>query len=197
MLTYNTQRRPLILPEYGRNIQEMVDYCVTIPDFNERTACAYGIVAAMSALFPDEEELDEGNRRNFWDHLNIMSGFQLDIDWPVEVIQESDLETRPEKVLYQNNFIRYRHYGKNLEWLIESASQMEEGPERDALILLLANHMKKSLLMVNSDNVEDEKIFRDLAEMSHGRIIVAPSTMHLHEFRTAPAASSGKKKKKK
>lgn len=195
MLTYNTQLRPLILPEYGRNIQEMVDYCVTIPDFEERTACAYAIVAAMSALFPDEG-FDGENRRNFWDHLNIMSDFQLDIDWPVEVVQQSELATKPEKVPYQNNFIHYRHYGKNLERLIDRAASMEEGEERDALVLLLANHMKKAMLAVNIDGVDDDKIFKDLAELSHGRILVDPDKTHLHEFKTAPV-SSGKKKKKK
>lgn len=195
MLIYNTQRRPLILPEYGRNIQEMVDYCLTIPDLEERTACAYGIVAAMSALFPNEGT-DGENRRNFWDHLNIMSDFQLDIEWPVEVIQQSELVSKPDKVAYQNNMIHYRHYGRNLELLINKASEMEEGPERNALVLLLANQMKKTALTVTSDGVDDEKVFKDLAEMSKGKIVIDPATTHLHEFKTAPAPT-GKKKKKK
>ncbi len=182
------------LPEYGRHIQDMVNYCRTIPDREERTACAYAIVNTMAILFPSEDT--EENRKNFWDHLNIMADFQLDVDFPCEVIREEALNTRPEDVKYQNNYISYRHYGATLERLITKAAGMEPGEERDALVMLIANHMKKVMLAVNTDGVDDEKIFKDLAEISRGRIIIDPAEVRLHEFKAAPQPTTKKRKRK-
>lgn len=193
-MQYNTQQPHLKLPEYGRHIQDMVNYCKTIPDFEERTACAYAIVNTMAVLFPEEDT--EENRKNFWDHLNIMANFELDVDFPCEVVHEEILNTRPDTVRYQNNYISYRHYGSTLERLINKAAEMEPGEERDALILLLANHMKKMMLAVNRDGVDDEKIFKDLAEISHGGIMIDPSAVRLHEFKNAPQPATKKRKRK-
>lgn len=196
MLTYNTQKKRLILPEYGRNIQEMVDHCLTIQDRDERTRCAYSIINCMGKLFPKLNE-QEDFRQKLWDHLAIMSDFKLDIDYPCEVIQPENLQTMPEKVPYPNQRIRYRHYGKDVELMIAKALTMESGEQRDALVLLIANHMKKLLLAVNKDGVDDEKIFKDLAEYSHGEIRLDPSTVTLRNFKIAPTPASSKKKKKK
>ena len=196
MLTYNTRQKRLVLPEYGRNIQSMVDYCLTIPDRDERTRCAYSIVASMSNLFPELRN-NPDERHKLWDHLAIMSGFALDIDYPCEVVSKDTLITRPEKVPYTLHTIRYRHYGKDVERLIEAASKMEEGPERLELIRLIANHMKKLMLNVNRDGVDDAKVFADLAEMSHGMIRIHPDEMRLHQFKMAAAPTTGKKKKRK
>ncbi|MCM1138520.1 MAG: DUF4290 domain-containing protein [Muribaculum sp.] len=196
MLTYNTQKKRLILPEYGRNIQEMVDHCLTIQDRDERTRCAYSIISCMGKLFPKLNE-QEDFRQKLWDHLAIMSDFKLDIDYPCEVIQPENLQTMPEKVPYPNQRIRYRHYGKDVELMIAKALKMESGEQRDALVLLIANHMKKLLLAVNKDGVDDEKIFKDLAEYSHGEIRLDPSTVTLRNFKIAPTPTSSKKKKKK
>ena len=196
MLSYNTQQKALRLPEYGRNIQQMVDHCLTIADREERTRCAYTIVKAMATLLPEPRDTEE-SKRKLWDHLAIMADFKLDIDWPYEVIQADPLSTEPEKIPYQYLNIRYRHYGRGIEQLISKALQMEEGPERTELCRLIANHMKKLMLAVNRDGVDDAKIFKDLAEMSHGNIIIRPEEMHLHQFKVAPAPASGKKKKKK
>lgn len=196
MLSYNTQLKHLALPEYGRNIQRMVDYCLTIEDRDERTRCAYSIIASMANLFP---ELKNGNSydHKLWDHLAIMSDFKLDIDYPCEVIQPDNLTSKPEKVTYTSGNVKYRHYGKSIVQMIDKASAMEEGEERDALVRYIANHMKKLMLSVNKDGVDDAKIFNDLAELSHGSIRLSPESIQLHEFKESPVPATGKKKKKK
>lgn len=197
MLTYNTQLRPLELPEYGRNIQSMVDYCLTIPDREERTQCAYTILAAMANLFPELKANGGEYNHKLWDHLMIMSDFQLDIDFPCEVITREKLYTKPDKINYDDNQFRFRHYGKNIEQMIAKAAEMELGEERDELILLIANHMKKLMLGFNRDGVDDSRIFNDLAVMSHGAIRISPDRMRLREFIEPPKPATGKKKKKK
>lgn len=196
MLKYNTQQKKLVLPEYGRNIQQMVDHCLTIEDRDERTRCAYSIINSMGNLFPMLRDVEDFKHK-LWDHLAIMSDFRLDIDYPYEVVKPENLNTLPEKVEYMNSPIRYRHYGKSIELMIAKAAVMDQGEERDALISLIAHHMKKLMLAVNKDGVDDAKILKDLSEYSHGAIMLDPETYHLHEFKEAPSPSNGKKKKKK
>ena len=196
MLKYNTQQKKLVLPEYGRNIQQMVDHCLTIEDRDERTRCAYSIINSMGNLFPMLRDVEDFKHK-LWDHLAIMADFRLDIDYPYEVIKPENLNTLPDKVEYMNSPIRYRHYGKSIELMIAKAAVMEHGEERDALISLIAHHMKKLMLAVNKDGVDDAKILNDLSEYSHGAIMLDPETYHLHEFKEAPTPANGKKKKKK
>ncbi len=196
MLTYNTQQKRLVLPEYGRNIQRMVDHCLTIEDRDERTRCAYSIIKSMGNLFPQLRENEE-SRRKLWDHLAIMADFKLDIDYPCAVISEAELQTQPDHLGYDTSSIRLRHYGHYVEQMIEKASAMDPSEERDALVLLLANHMKKLQLSVNADGVDDAKIFKDLADFSHGAIRLNPEEVHLHEFVEITPPGNGKKKKKK
>lgn len=194
MLTYNTHLPELALPEYGRNIQRMVDHCLTIEDREERTLCAHTIIRAMGNLFPELRAVE--NEHKLWDHLMIMSGFRLDVDFPCDVIREADLATAPESVGYNQHRFAHRHYGKITQDMVHKASEMPEGQERDELILLLANHMKKQMLAVNPDGVDDAKVFKDLCEISAGRIRLDASQVRLHEFKAQPVPS-GKKKKKK
>lgn len=196
MLTYNTGKPRLVLPEYGRNIQQMVDHCLTIQDRDERTRCAHTIVAAMLKLFPKIKE-QENYQQKLWDHLAIISDFRLDIDSPVEMISCNPLDTPPERVPYSGHHIRYRHYGKDIEKLIARITEMPDGPERDELSLLAANHMKKLLLAVSKDGVDDSKIFKDLAELSHGEIRLSSDNVRLHDFQIIAPPAQGKKKKKK
>lgn len=196
MLTYNTQLKKLVLPEYGRNIQQMVDHCLTIEDKEERTRCAYSIINTMGNLFPNLRDIEDFKHK-LWDHLAIMSDFKLDIDYPCDVIKPESLNSFPEKVDYYTSPIKYRHYGRSIELMIAKASSMPEGEERDALILLIANHMKKLMLSVNSEGVDDAKILKDLRELSHGAINLNPENYHLHEFKEAPQQTSNKRKKKK
>ena len=201
MYNYNTQLKKLALPEYGRNIQQMVDYCCTIPDKDERTRCAYTIIQTMGNIFPQlRDEADY--KHKLWDHLAIMSDFKLDIDYPYEIVKEENLETKPEPVKYKLEHIKMRHYGKIIERMIERACEYPEGKEKDALIMLIANHMKKVIYLINKEDVEDAKIFKDLAFYSHGKINLDPATHSLHQFKeataaTAPKNASNKKKKKK
>lgn len=195
MLNYNTRLKQLVLPEYGRNIQRMVDYCLTIEDRQERNLCANTIVRSMGNLFPELRAPE--NEHKLWDHLMIMSDFRLDIDFPCDVISADNLSTKPEKVEYYQHPMRYRHYGRIMQAMIDKAAAMEEGEERQQVVLLLANHMKKQMLAVNPDGVEDQKIFKDLAELSHGAIRLDAASTRLHEFKEMPVPASGKKKKKK
>lgn len=195
MLTYNTQQRQLVLPEYGRNIQRMVDHCLTIDDRDERTRCAQAIVGAMANLFPELRSPE--NSHKLWDHLMIMSDFRLDVDFPCQVIAREELSTQPERVGYSQGNMRMRHYGRLMQQMIEKVASMPQGPERDEVTLLLANQMKKQMLAVNPDGVEDARIFKDLADMTHGEIRLDPRETHLHEFRAAPVSVAKSKKKKR
>lgn len=196
MLTYNTKLKKLILPEYGRNIQSMVDHCLTIQDREERNHCARSIIQSMGNLFPELRD-PENNNHKLWDHLMIMSEFKLDVDFPCEVIKAENLTTKPEKIVHDSSNIKYRHYGRMLPAMVVKTAGMEDGQERRALILYLANHMKKLMLAVNKDGVEDEKIFRDLYDMSDGKISLHSDEVRLHHFQEAPSVAGGKKKKKK
>lgn len=196
MLTYNTHRPRLVLPEYGRAIQDMVDYCLSIPDREERTHCACAIVSAMARIHPQVKEQDDW-KQILWDHLACISDYQLDIDFPVELTPHDRFNERPEHVPYPQRHIRYRHYGKDIELMIERAVEMPEGTERDELVSLIANHMKKQLLSVNKDGVDDAKIFKDLAEYSHGMIRLDSEKTKLHDFKIIAPPATGKKKKKR
>ena len=197
MLIYNSQLKKLILPEYGRNIQQMVDHCMTIADREERNRCAHTIIGIMDNMFPElRQEADYKQR--LWDHLAIMSDFSLDIDYPFEPVRPENLDSKPQPISYTLEQIKFRHYGKIIERMIARATEYPPGEERDALVMLLANHMKKLIYQINNEDVEDAKIFKDLANYSHGEIRLDPATHSLHEFQVAPTAQpAGKKKKKK
>ena len=180
MPDYNTQQKKLIMPEYGRNVQQMIDHCVSIEDREERTRCANTIINIMGNLFPHLRDVDDFKHK-LWDHLAIMSDFKLDIDYPYEIIRKENLRTKPDRVPYTLTPIRYRHSGKTLERLIKKCEDYPDGPERDQLISLLANHMKKSFLTWNKEVVDDDKIFKDLREYSRGRIDLSPETFRLKE----------------
>ncbi len=196
MLTYNTQLKPLALPEYGRMIHQMVEYATQIPDRDERTRCAFAIAKIMKNLFPQEFASPDGERK-MWDHINIISDFKLDIDFPVEVSSAEAIHPKPEPILYGDHNIRHRYYGKNIQLMIDRVAELEEGPEKDSLISMIAHHMKKLMFTHNKEGVNDARILRDLAEYSKGRIQLDPETYILHEFREIEPVQNGKKKKKK
>ncbi|MDR2476118.1 MAG: DUF4290 domain-containing protein [Bacteroidales bacterium] len=179
---YNTQQKTLVLPEYGRNIQNMVDYAVTVENRTERQRCAESIINIMGNLFPYLRDVNDF-RHKLWDHLAIMSDFQLDIDYPYEIMKKENLYTRPETVPYKTGNITYRYYGRNLEDMIQKLGDFsdENKKEKDALTSLLANHMKKSFLTWNKETVDDSKIFKDLCELSQGRVKVEQDFLKLRE----------------
>ena len=153
-MQYTSELKRLVLPEYGRNVQQMVDHCMTIEDKAERTRCANTIINIMGNLFPHLRDIEDFKHK-LWDHLAIMSDFKLDIDYPYEIVKKEDLYSRPPRIPYNNSRIRYRHYGKTLEKMIQKATEFEPGVEKDQLIKLLATQMKKSFLTWNKESVDD------------------------------------------
>jgi hypothetical protein len=181
-MNYNTELKRLVLPEYGRNIQNMVDHCVAISDRDERQRCANAIINTMGNLFPHLRDISDF-KHILWDHLAIMSDFKLDIDYPYEVIKKENLYSKPPRIHYNNSRFYYRHYGKIIEQMIHKANNLEKKEEKDYLISLLANQMKKSYLLWNKESVEDSKIFLDLEELSEGQIKLDTGTFKLMESR--------------
>lgn len=180
-MEYNTQLKRLSLPEYGRNIQNMVDYCLTINDRDERKKCADTIILIMGNMFPHLRDVNDF-KHILWDHLAIMSDFKLDIDYPYEVIRKEDLYTKPGKLEYSRPTMRNRHYGKTLEKMIDIASTIENPDEKSQFILLIASHMKKSYMQWNKE-VDDQKIFFDLYELSNHKIDIRDSNIQLPEMK--------------
>ena len=168
-MKYNTQEKRLPLPEYGRSVQNMIDYAVTIKDRSERQRCANTIITIMGNMFTHLRDVPDFKHK-LWDHLAIMSDFKLDIDYPYEIVRKESLSSKPERLTYNLNRIHFRHYGRNLEAIIRKAADMPEGDERDALINLLANNMKKNYYAWNKDNTDEDKIIEDLRLLSDGKI---------------------------
>ena len=166
---YNTSREKMIIPEYGRNVHKMVNHISTIEDREERNKAARTIISIMGNMNPHLRDINDFKHK-LWDHLALMSEFKLDIDFPYEPPQPSTFTEKPKPVPYNNYPIRYKHYGKILEQMIKTASEMEEGEKKEALIHLIANHMKKSYLTWNRNQVTDEIIYNDLKELSGGKI---------------------------
>ncbi|MCH5220140.1 MAG: DUF4290 domain-containing protein [Muribaculaceae bacterium] len=194
MLTYNTHRKPLVLPEYGRVIQSMVDHALTIADRDERTRCAYTIVNTMKSISRPDNNQSESERR-YWDHLAIMSDFKLDIDWPFEVLAPDAIKTQPDHVAYDGRGINKFQYGRNLINMIDATAAMEPGEERDAMIVLVANQMKKASLAWDEDGYSDRRVFEDLARITDGQIVIRPEELMLCEYKDAPKPTKKKKKK--
>ncbi len=198
-MEYNTQLKKLALPEYGRNIQNMVDYCLTIQDRDERTRCAYAIIGTMGNLFPHLRDVSDF-KHMLWDHLAIMADFQLDIDYPYEVVTKEELHSKPGKVEYNQHKMHYRHYGKNLETLIDILAEetFDNPEEKEQLTWLVLTHMKKSYMQWNKE-VDDQKIVFDLYELSKGKIDLREANIKLPDMKDVvnqPQRNQGKKKKK-
>lgn len=172
------------LPEYGRSIQNMVDHALTIEDRAERQRCANTIINIMGSMFPHLRDVPDFKHK-LWDHLAIMSDFKLDIDYPYEIIRKDNLDTKPDSIPYSNTKILYRHYGRTLEVLIKKAIEFPEGDERQNLIALICNHMKKDYLAWNKDTVDDRKIADDLAELSDGKLQLTENISRLMAERMA------------
>ena len=168
-LDYNTQREKLVLPEYGREIQSMVDHAVGIKDRAERQHCAESIIAIMDHMFPDGADAEEHHRK-LWDHLAIMSGFKLDIDYPYAVKQAEDIAKRPDPMDYPKTRIPVRHYGSMMFELFDRLKNMEPGKERDELVKLTANQMRRDLAQWSHGSCDEEKVAADLARFTDGKI---------------------------
>ncbi len=185
-MKYNTQERRLAMPEYGRSVQNMVDHALTIKDRAERQRCANTIIKIMSNMYPLQKEMPDFKQK-LWDHLAIMSDFKLDIDYPCEVVRPDTLAGSPDRIPYANGRIRYRHYGRLLEGLINKAKQMPEGAERRQLVHLIAIQMRKNFITWNKDSVEIQKLMADLEEYTGGVIPLSEADLEIAELQ--PSAS--------
>lgn len=186
-MQYNTQQKRIPLPEYGRSVQNMVDYALTIEDKAERQRCANTIIHIMGGMFPHLRDVPDFTHK-LWDHLAIMADFKLDIDSPYELIHKDNLATKPDLVPYPSQRIRFRHYGRTVEDLIAKACEFPEGEEKDNLVALIANHMRKAYIAWNKDTVELEKIDDDLIELSKGKLRLSDHLVRLMDARMAAIA---------
>lgn len=165
-MDYNTQRPKLLLPEYGRIVQEMVDYAKTLPEKTQRQACAEAIVGVM-ASFASGRRQQPDFWHKLWDHLALMANYELDIDYPYEIVRRTD-QARPTRLPYSQTRIRYRHYGHLIEELTRKLKEMPEGEERSQLAWLVAGQMRRSLNDWNKDALSDRKVAADLAAYTDG-----------------------------
>ena len=193
-LDYNTYREQLLMPEYGREIQKMVDYAVSLTDKAERQSCAQEIIRMMETKVPELHD-NADFEQTLWDHLYLMSHKQLDIDWPFDVTAAEKLQEKPKAIPLPQEGMRLRHYGKLLEQLFEKLKTMPEGEERDALAFYTANQMKRNLMTWGHGSMSDEKVADDLARFTDGVIQLDLSTMKLDKV-TAIEEPKAKKKKK-
>lgn len=168
-MEYNTQQEKLIIPEYGRNIQNMINYCIGIESREERNICAKAIIQVMGQLNPHLRDIADFNHK-LWDHLFIISKFKLDVDSPYPKPNAETFITKPKTLKYPSGKIRYKHYGKTIEEIIKKAKEMPEGPERNELTRQIANHLKKSYLNWNKDSITDDVVFKNLKELSDGQL---------------------------
>lgn len=168
-LDYNTQREKLVLPEYGREVQSMVDYAVALPTKAERQSCANAIIAIMRRMFSQSADA-EGFERKLWDHLAMMSNFKLDIDYPFDVTEAQTILSKPDPMTYPMNNIPVRHYGKMMFELFDKLKTMPEDPDRDALVRMVANQMKRDLMVWGHGSSDDEKVASDLAYFTDGKV---------------------------
>ena len=192
-LDYNTKREKLMMPEYGREIQKMVDLAVSLPTKEERQKCANTIIQLMETKVPQLTDSSD-YEQTLWDHLYLMSHKQLDIDWPFDVSEAEKILSKPQPMKLPKDELRLRHYGKLVSELFEKLKSMPEGEERDALIFYTANQMKRDLATWGHGSIEDERVANDLARFTDGAVQLDLNTF---KFEKITAAEEPKKTKKK
>ncbi len=172
----------------------MIDHICTIEDREERNKAANTIIAVMGNLNPHLRDVADFKHK-LWDHLAIISEFKLDIDSPYDIPEPKKFQEKPKKVDYNQNNLKYKHYGKSVSLMIEAAAAMDEGEEREHLVKLLANHLKKLYLTWNREAVEDEQIFKDLEILSKGKIVFKEGELQLSETREILSKNRPKKQR--
>ena len=193
-LDYNTQREKLLLPEYGREIQKMVDHAVSLPDKEERQKCAQTIVRLMEAKVPHLKD-NADYQQILWDHLFLMSHKQLDIDWPFDVSEAEKFHEKPQPIPLPKESLHLRHYGRLVQELFERLKTMPAGDERDTLAFYTANQMKRDLATWGHGSMSDEKVADDLTRYTDGQIQLDLSTLKLEKVTTTEEPKNKKKKK--
>ena len=168
-MEYNTERNQLLMPEYGRHIQQLVEHCKSLATKEERNEMALAIVEFIGQINPHQRD-EENYKQKLWDHLYILANYELDVDAPYPFPTRGELAQKPKKMEYPKLQGDYKFYGKSILQLIEKAIELEEGDEKEALIEVIANNMKKSYNVYNKEHVQDEVIFRHLKELSENRL---------------------------
>lgn len=160
---YNTKQKTLVMSEYGRTVQKLVEECLEITDKEERYRCAETIVGTMASIC--QERLSNPDvQQKLWNHLALISDFKLDIDYPVEIIRPEEAHEHPKSMDTRQNKIKHRHYGHIIECALEQLSKMEPGEERDCLVCNTADQMRQSLFTWNPDIMSEEKVMQDIDE---------------------------------
>lgn len=195
-MQYNTQRDKLVMPEYGRAVQEMVMHAVSLPQKAERQRCANTIVDIMLNMQPSLRELPN-YREHLWNHVAYISGYQLDVDYPYPLTRLDAESTRPEPMHYPMKAIRNRYYGHLVEQQLQYLAELPEGEERDVFLALVANQMKQTLYDWNRDAMDDEKIAQDIARYTKGKVKLDLSTFRFDPVMQGKQQTSGSKKRKK
>jgi hypothetical protein len=178
LLEYNAERPQLIIPEYGRHLQKLIDQAVAVEDRDERNKFARYIIQVMGSLNPHLRDVPDFQHK-LWDQIFIMSNFKLDVESPYPIPSREVLQLRPDPLEYPQKSPKYRFYGNNIKYMIDVANSWEDGELKGALIKVIANHMKKSYLSWNKDTVTDAVIFEHLYELSDGKINLTQSTEEL------------------
>ena len=195
-MKYNTQREKLQMPEYGRGIQQMIEYAVTIEDRAERQRCAESIFSVMMDMQPQLREQPDYKHR-IWDHIAYISNYRLDIDSPFEIPRLGNEAQKPEPMKYPMKEIRQRQYGHLIEEALKLLAEMPEGEARDELLAQVANQMKQSLFIWNRDAMDEEKVESDIAHYTGGKVKLDLENFHFAPVQTLPRQDGGGKKKKK
>ena len=177
-LEYNAERPHLIIPEYGRHLQKLIDQATEIPDREERNKAAKYIIQVMGTLNPHLRDVPDFQHK-LWDQIFIMSDFRLDVDSPYPIPTRDVINLKPERLPYPQRNPKYRFYGNNITNMIDVANSWEEGEMKSALVKVIANHMKKSYLSWNKDTVTDTVIFEHLYELSEGTLNLLQSSEEL------------------
>tara|TARA_B100001057_G_scaffold496184_1_gene597002 strand:+ start:1482 stop:2126 length:645 start_codon:yes stop_codon:yes gene_type:complete len=177
-LQYNTKRTQLIIPEYGRHVQLMINQILETQDREERNKMARAVIGIMGNMNPHLRDVPDFQHK-LWDQLFIMSNFQLDVDSPFEKPQQEVLEQKPDRLAYPQRNPKYRFYGNNIKSMINVAMNWEDGDLKNALVYNIANHMKKCFLNWNKDTVQDEVIFNHLLELSDNKLKVREEDLPL------------------
>jgi hypothetical protein len=197
-LDYNTQREKLVMSEYGREIQKMVEVAIGLPTKEERMRCAQDIIRQMENKNPQVRDSDD-YEQTLWDHLYLMSHKQLDIDWPYDVTDAERILSKPQPMAHpkKEGNATLRHYGHLLTEVFEQLKTMPEGPERDELVRLTANQMKRDLLTWGHGSMDDEKVADDLARFTDGKIQLDLSSFRMNHVQAINNNEPKRSKKRK
>lgn len=189
---YNSTRPKLILAEYGRNVQNMVDYICELPTKEERNKYAQVVIEMMGFLNPHLRDVADFKHK-LWDHLHIISDFKIDVDSPYPVPEREDVRFQPEQLEYPQHRIRFKHYGHTVEQMISRAKQIADPERRQTMTEGIANFMKMAYITWNKDTVTDEQILQDLEELSNGDLKVGENfVLTKLDFKTPPPGSRTK-----